>query len=453
MTERVFTVVGSEATPATPISLAEAGLKEREDLQEWVIAHPEILGPEVLIVTLEFDRWASSSGRRERDRLDVLGIGSDGRLVVGELKRDRAPDTVEMQAIKYASLVSRFTEESLVEQYVRFSGRNGSPLGEDQARQRLIEHAGEFDPEQLRRPRIVLVAGAFSPIVTSSVVWLTEMGLDVTLQRVQAYRVLNEQTIVTVSQLFPLPDVEEFTVSPQRAQLKVAEEKRTRNRDTTTVARLVASNLLEDGTELFLRPTSDVSSEVQASVAEWVAEDDKRRRAIWHNDKLQPLEWLYDGQRYKPIEIVRRILMDAAGLDRAVRGPRWWVLKDGRDLRTVAGIAEAFDWSTLHEILANVPPGSWTTYGDLAAVVGTAPQPLGQHVTKCGECPNAYRVLGSDGRPRDNFRWEDPSDHRSQEEALRSEGVNFFDGMASKSQRVLAQDLVKSTGGPPSDES
>jgi RecB family endonuclease NucS len=77
-----------------------------------VLAHPEILGDGVLVVTFEFDRWQGSGGARERDRLDVLSLGADGRLIVAELKRDRAPDTVEMQAIKYAAMASRFTEDT-----------------------------------------------------------------------------------------------------------------------------------------------------------------------------------------------------------------------------------------------------------------------------------------------------------------------------------------------------
>jgi hypothetical protein len=125
-----------------------------------------------------------------------------------------------MQAIKYAAMASRFSEEALVEQYGRFLSRSGATADEDVARQRLLDHAGEFDPEQLRRPRIVLVAGAFPPVVTATVVWLTEMGLDITLQRVQAYRVFDDRTVITVSQLFPVPDVEDFTISPQRAEVK-----------------------------------------------------------------------------------------------------------------------------------------------------------------------------------------------------------------------------------------
>ncbi|HTI32869.1 MAG TPA: hypothetical protein VL422_04270, partial [Miltoncostaea sp.] len=206
--ERVFSVNGAVATPAAAVTLADAGLKERSDLQEWVIAHPEILGSDVLVLGFEFDRWQAATGDRPLDRLDVLGIDSTGRLVVAELKRDRAPDTVEMQAVKYAAMASRFTEDLLVEHYARFLAKGSGPSpvpDEDAARERIIAHAGELDPEMLRQPRIVLVAGAFPPVVTASVVWLSEMGLDITLQRVSAYRVFDAGGIViTVSQMFPI---------------------------------------------------------------------------------------------------------------------------------------------------------------------------------------------------------------------------------------------------------
>ena len=71
-----------------------------------MLAHPEIIRrsglgpePEVMIVTFEFDQWTAAAGP-QRDRLDVLALGKDGRLVVAELNRDRAPETVDMQAIK-----------------------------------------------------------------------------------------------------------------------------------------------------------------------------------------------------------------------------------------------------------------------------------------------------------------------------------------------------------------
>lgn len=442
MTERVYTVEGAIAAPATPITLAEAGLRERSDLQEWILAHPEILGADVLVVTFEFDRWQAHGGERERDRLDVLGLDSDGRLVVAELKRDRAPDTVEMQAIKYAAMVSRFTEEALVEQYARMLARSEPSADEEVARERLLAHAGDLDPEQLRRPRIVLVAGSFPPVVTAAAVWLTEMGLDLTLQQVQAYRVFGERVIVTVSQLFPVADVEDFTIAPQRAGARAAEEVRRSGRDRSTVVRLVASKVIPDGTPLFLRPT-DLTPETQAEFDAWVAADPTRARAIWHNDRRKPLEWQADGGRYRPTEIARRALTEATGVERSVRGPAWWVLEDGRDLPTVAGATgrSRFDWGPLHELLATLPSGSWTTYGDLAEVVGTAAQPLGQHIMNCPDCPNAWRVLGTGGLPRPGFAWSDPGDHRTQQQALEQEGLGFIDGKAETSRHLGADEL------------
>ena len=70
-----------EALPET-VELADVGLKERSDVEEWVIKHPQILGSDVLIVTSEFAGWASKKGEKDLDRLDVLGLASDGHLVL-----------------------------------------------------------------------------------------------------------------------------------------------------------------------------------------------------------------------------------------------------------------------------------------------------------------------------------------------------------------------------------
>ena len=45
MTGQMFVVKGSASTPAEAPSLSDLHLREVSDLQEWVIARPEILGP------------------------------------------------------------------------------------------------------------------------------------------------------------------------------------------------------------------------------------------------------------------------------------------------------------------------------------------------------------------------------------------------------------------------
>ena len=121
------------------------------------------------------------------------------------------------------------------------------------------------------------------------------------------------------------------------------------------------------------------------------------------------------------------------------------VLPDGRDLTTAAGSASGggFDWSLLHRLMAALPPGRWTTYGDLADLVGTAAQPLGLHISRCEECANAHRVLGADGRVRPNFAWTDPTDDRKPEDLLREEGIEVTDGVISPAHRLAPAELER----------
>ncbi len=217
--ELVFSVTGETARAGRPITLTEAGLREREHLQEWVLANPAILGPNVMIITSEFDRWESRGGA-ERDRLDILALASDGRLVVAELKRDMAPDTVQMQAIKYAAMASRFDTDVLADAYVEFQMKQYQKSLTNEEAVEILATFTDFSmsDETLRAPRIALIAGEFPTNVTTTAVWLSEMGLDITLTRIQAYELpASGGIVITVSQHYPPPDVKDFLVAPTRA--------------------------------------------------------------------------------------------------------------------------------------------------------------------------------------------------------------------------------------------
>jgi alkylated DNA nucleotide flippase Atl1 len=109
------------------------------------------------------------------------------------------------------------------------------------------------------------------------------------------------------------------------------------------------------------------------------------------------------------------------------------------------GIGEqpsGFDWSRINAAVAAVPLGRWTTYGELAELGGTAAMPVGQHVANTPGLDNAYRVLGSDGKPRPDFHWDDPNDSRSVTEVLKEDGVRFDgNGGADPAQRITAAEL------------
>lgn len=451
----LFRVDGQTATPAEPLSLAEAGLTERGHLQEWVLANPAILGSDTLVLTFEFHYWAGADGARERDRLDVLGIDSSGQLVVVELKRDRAPASTDTQAIRYAALASRFTPDTLAAAHARFLTGQGSHTEPDEALRLIEDHSdGELSVEQLRRPRIVLMAAEFPPSLTASAVWLSEMGVSVELVQYRAYRA-GDETVLAVSRLWPVTDPKELTPEPELLDTtSPARPATSRRRGESAVKRLVDAGEPADGTELRLRPTSEVDAEARDQVTAWIADDPARGVALWRADSSAPLEWRADGQRYTPTGLVRRILNEAADLDRGPRGTTWWVTDDGDDLvaladtvaPTDAAAASRYrprDWSDLHAALAALEPGQWTSYGDLAGLIGSSARAVGQHVTTdCADCATAYRVLNNHGTPSEGFRWSDPTDTRSAQQVLEAEGVRFDDrDRADPAQRVGVDEL------------
>jgi alkylated DNA nucleotide flippase Atl1 len=136
----------------------------------------------------------------------------------------------------------------------------------------------------------------------------------------------------------------------------------------------------------------------------------------------------------------------------ATNGWAFWRLEDGRKLADVratyrgekpgqAAPKPLFDWSRLHAILEALPEGSWTAYSELADAVGTAPQPLGNHITSCQQCANGYRVLTRDGSVAEAFRWSDPRDHRDPAQVLHEEGIILLGGRADPSRRLSSDDL------------
>lgn len=211
--ELVFSVDGADAAVASPVTFADAGLREREHLQEWVISNPEILGPGIMIVTFEFDRWVTSGGQGAADRLDVLGLDQSGRLVMAELKRDRAPDSVTMQALNYAAMVSRFSLETLAEVYA--ASRDSGDITSQDALTVLQEWAPAISDQTLGSPRIVLLASEFGPTVTNLALFLYENGIEIGLTRVQPYRTSDGRFVVTVSRILPVPNAEDFMVKPR----------------------------------------------------------------------------------------------------------------------------------------------------------------------------------------------------------------------------------------------
>jgi uncharacterized protein with ParB-like and HNH nuclease domain/alkylated DNA nucleotide flippase Atl1 len=130
--------------------------------------------------------------------------------------------------------------------------------------------------------------------------------------------------------------------------------------------------------------------------------------------------------------------------DFADRASKIWPGPNETDRDTAPGR----DWTLLYNALAALPPQTWTTYGDLAELIGSAPVAIGVHLATV-HALNAHRVLMVEGKPSTQFRWPDEKDARDVVEVLTAEGISFdAAGRADPTQRMSARELAHELGLP-----
>ncbi|MGW7435999.1 GmrSD restriction endonuclease domain-containing protein [Streptomyces sp. NPDC054849] len=104
-------------------------------------------------------------------------------------------------------------------------------------------------------------------------------------------------------------------------------------------------------------------------------------------------------------------------------------------------------WREPRETLLAVPAGTWTSYGDLASLIGTSAIAVGNHASTQQGLHCAYRVLTVDGRIAGGFRWTDDRHSGDPRLVLEAEGVPFdANGRALKSHRLTTSDLAVLVG-------
>lgn len=187
-------------------TFGEQKILERSDLQRALREHIEVLDDRLLVVAEEF------GGFEVRRRIDLLCVDRSGRLVVVELKRTEDGGHMELQALRYAAMVSAMTFDQLADTYEGYLHRT-APSRAEMARASLAEFldAGE-DAVLERRVGILLVSAGFDPQITTTVLWLNDVyGLDITCVRLTPYRV-EGKLVLDVQQVIPLPEAAELMV-------------------------------------------------------------------------------------------------------------------------------------------------------------------------------------------------------------------------------------------------
>jgi hypothetical protein len=183
-----------------------AGIRERADLQRVLRANIEAIAPDCLVISEEFGEWSDS-----RRRIDLLALDRDANLVVVELKRIEDGGHMELQALRYAAMVSTMTFEKAVELFARFRSHQDGEVG---AREALLQFLRWTDPDEdkfAQDVRIVLASSDFGRELTSAVMWLNDHEVDIRCVRMRPY-VFGQDIVLDIQQIIPLPEAAEFQV-------------------------------------------------------------------------------------------------------------------------------------------------------------------------------------------------------------------------------------------------
>lgn len=97
-----------EPVPAT--TFAAERVLERRDLQRLLRDNIAVIDKDLMVIGEEFGNWQDSSRR-----IDLLCLSRDASLVVVEIKRTEDGGHMDLQAIRYAAMVSSMTLDQVID--------------------------------------------------------------------------------------------------------------------------------------------------------------------------------------------------------------------------------------------------------------------------------------------------------------------------------------------------
>ncbi|MBI1892949.1 MAG: DUF4268 domain-containing protein [Candidatus Rokubacteria bacterium] len=213
-----------EAIPKA--AFRDVGMKERKDLQEWIVHNPEVFGEDLLVIQKEFSGFADT-----KERVDVLALDKQGNIVIIENKLDDSGRDVVWQVLKYASYCASLTNlqiKDIMLGYLRASGRRENA---DEILSEFLEDT-DFDSKLNtgNTQRIFMVSGDFRKEVTSTVLWLSRYGLRIQCFKASVYA-LKDQLLFNLEQIIPIKDVGDYEIRMAEKNLaEVSSREEVKNR-------------------------------------------------------------------------------------------------------------------------------------------------------------------------------------------------------------------------------
>lgn len=202
----VFLFQDAHFTELEQTSFEQQQIFERTHLQAALRDQIDVICPDCLVISEEFHEWADS-----RRRIDLLAVDKKANLVVIELKRTETGEHMELQAIRYAAMVSTLTFEKAVEILGKYLQHRGIDEDPEEKLLDFLDWDGPQEEAFATGVRITLASADFSRELTTAVLWLNDQGINIRCVRLVPYN-HGQQTFVDVQQIIPLPEAEDYQV-------------------------------------------------------------------------------------------------------------------------------------------------------------------------------------------------------------------------------------------------
>jgi hypothetical protein len=308
-------------------SFINLNIWERNHIEEWVRKVPSILGEELLVLSIEFDRFVNSS-----DRLDVLAVDKYGNLVVIELKRDLYAGYADLQSLRYAAMVSTMTIDKILPYYINYQKiKCGIETANESNSRENIENfiKNEEFIDFGNKPRIILVSEDFSPEITTTVLWLRQSNIDVSCIKIIPHKI-DDDIIIVSNKIIPLQEAKQYLVEIKEKEQSQESVKRNR---TKTMKILLENGIIKEGDLIYLKANLPYNIQFIENDPYFIA------KITGKQGQSNAILWQFDNKEYSISNLTYQIFKEKhpnGGDPGGINGNWHWVNKDGMNLWDLA---------------------------------------------------------------------------------------------------------------------
>lgn len=238
-----------------------------------------------------------------RGQNDLVALDSDGNLVLIELKRDEKDvrsrkENIELQAIRYASALARIGDvDKLIDRiYIPYIAKYTDVEEPSKyARNKIYDfiNSNNINTENLnRKQRIIIFANGYDKRSLSSLAWLSDNGIDITVLRGNLYK-KDDEILMSIEQLIPSIPEQEYYIDIDDSRISRMDKS-----DSITevidinMSELLEYGVIEKGDKLKVKGEEDTTAKLL-----------DKSYVEYNGEKIRTNDWAQEAKNYSSINI------------------------------------------------------------------------------------------------------------------------------------------------------